>query len=550
MRVVALQRAQGEKVHMKRMSVVIALQCVVLLGVSACVVVRLTTAVAQDWFGTLAQTLLSIILALTVVGLAMAAHAFRSPLRVAQHVAQQTVGRRGEEALRSYRSVRRQLMATLFCGVTTVLALGTEFASHVLFVYHRDEHDYIYEIFKTFFYGFDLVVNAAVILLLSGLVRVHQPSRFAGKCTTNSAKSFTDTLEHTQWNNKVKELSERGITLGALLGFYAGLGQRYMPHFNPDVHSTADVVRQAIIPLTANNSEFGPCALSTQLMGGTSIPAQCMVTHAWSNKFADLIAAIVADALGLSTYEAVLPRLKPAELPVLMKELHQKGFLGISYWVCAACVNQHAGICSVNPGQQQDPVSCRVHPVCSCGHQKFWNITPPLRFDGEGILCEMNKFDDMMLYLSANDPSFRQVIAVDREFELFQRAWCVSEIHLAHSSYINAAVKCHTHKSLELHQSALMSLCVQDMESSRREDKAMILGRIGNLNDFNETLRWIVLDEDTGIFANCQDSVHSSHTLGRFVGKTSSSNSSSSSTVASIPSSFWSYTARTSSLRG
>jgi len=543
MRVVALQRAQGEKVHMKRMSVVIALQCVVLLGVSACVVVRLTTAVAQDWFGTLAQTLLSIILALTVVGLAMAAHAFRSPLRVAQHVAQQTVGRRGEEALRSYRSVRRQLMATLFCGVTTVLALGTEFASHVLFVYHRDEHDYIYEIFKTFFYGFDLVVNAAVILLLSGLVRVHQPSRFAGKCTTNSAKSFTDTLEHTQWNNKVKELSERGITLGALLGFYAGLGQRYMPHFNPDVHSTADVVRQAVIPLTAGNSAFGPCALSTQLMGGASIRAERMVTHAWSNKFADLIAAIVADALGLITYEAVLPRLKPAELPVLMKELHQRGFLGISYWVCAACVNQHAGICGANPGQQQDPVSGRVHPVCSCNHPKFWNSTPPLRFDGEGVLCEMNKFDDMMLYLSSNDPSFRQVIAIDREFDLFKRAWCVSEIHLAHSSYINAAVKFHTHKSLELHQNMLMNLRVQDMESSRPEDKAMILGKIDNLDDFNETLRWIVLDEDTGIFANCQDSLQASGNLGKIVRTTLYSNSS----APSTPSSFFACVARTPS---
>merc|ERR1712087_26137 len=183
-----------------------------------------------------------------------------------------------------------------------------------------------------------------------------------------------------------------------------------------------------------------------------------------------------------------------------MKELHENGALGVTYWVCAACVNQHAGICGGNPGQIRDPVSGEVHPVCSCEHPKFWNNTPPLREDGEGILCEMNKFDDMMLYL--NDRPFRQVVAVDREFDLFKRAWCVREIHLAHSAYISAAVKFHTLESLELHQGALMSLRVQDMEASRPEDKEMILRRIDDLDDFNDTLRWIILDEDTGILAN------------------------------------------------
>jgi hypothetical protein len=134
----------------------------------------------------------------------------------------------------------------------------------------------------------------------------------------------------------------------------------------------------------------------------------------------------------------------------------------------------------------------------------------------------MNKFDDMMLYLSATDPSFRQVIAVDREFDLFKRAWCVSEIHLAHSSYISAVVKCHTRKSLELHHSALMDMRVQDMEASRPEDKAMILARIDNIDDFNDTLRWIILDEDTGIFATWQDSLQSSGQLGRLARRKSS----------------------------
>ncbi|CAK0864092.1 unnamed protein product [Prorocentrum cordatum] len=171
-----------------------------------------------------------------------------------------------------------------------------------------------------------------------------------------------------------------------------------------------------------------------------------------------------------------------------MKDLHQKGFLGISYWVCAACGNQHAGICSANPGQQQDPVSCRVHPVCSCGHQKFRNITPPLRFDGEGTLCDMNKFDDMMLYLS----------------KVCKQGSCGS--FLIH----NCQMPCR--QQPQAAQKRVDESARVDMESSRPEDTAMILGRIDNLDDFNETLRWIVLDEDTGIFANCQGSLQSSDT--------------------------------------
>jgi hypothetical protein len=389
-----------------------------------------------------------------------------------------------------------------------VLALATEFA-----------------FIKTFLYGLDLVANASVVLLVSGLVRIRQPVRSSGIHLTGIRIS-TEPSGSKEWDDKVKELAERGITLEALLDFYSGLGQHYMLHFNPDVHSTADVVRQAIIPLTASTSTYGPCALSTLFMDGASIPAQCMVTHSWSNKFADLIAAIVADALGLSTYEAVLPMLKRDAWPVLIRELHQLGVLVNTYWVCAVCVNQHAGICSGNPRQDRDPVSGEVHLVCSCGHPKFWNNTPPLRHDGEGIMCEMNKFDDMMLYLNASVPHFRQVIAVDREFSLFNRAWCVSEIHLAHSSYISAAVKCHTHESLNLHQSELMGLRVQDMDSSRPEDKNMIIARIDDLDDFNETLAWIILDEDTGIFAYSMDSVRASDSLGRITRRSSSFSSS------------------------
>ena len=53
--------------------------------------------------------------------------------------------------------------------------------------------------------------------------------------------------------------------------------------------------------------------------------------------------------------------------------------------------------------------------------------------NGRSVECEMNKFDEMMAFLSYHDKSFAQVIAVDAGFELFSRAWCVSELAKAHS---------------------------------------------------------------------------------------------------------------------
>eukprot|EP00438_Fugacium_kawagutii_P021278 Skav220199 [mRNA] locus=scaffold1074:418919:421958:- [translate_table: standard] len=49
------------------------------------------------------------------------------------------------------------------------------------------------------------------------------------------------------WEKKVQELALRGITVEQLLDFYADL-QQQMPHFDPDLSTTHDVVRQVVIP--------------------------------------------------------------------------------------------------------------------------------------------------------------------------------------------------------------------------------------------------------------------------------------------------------------
>ena len=67
--------------------------------------------------------------------------------------------------------------------------------------------------------------------------------------STGSTESL-ESLEpgvSTTWENKVKELAQRGITVRQLLDFYADLEQQ-MSHFDPDQSTTHDVVRQVVIP--------------------------------------------------------------------------------------------------------------------------------------------------------------------------------------------------------------------------------------------------------------------------------------------------------------
>ena len=63
------------------------------------------------------------------------------------------------------------------------------------------------------------------------------------------SRSYTRSLDDP-WMAKVAELAGRGISLRHLLEFYEGLGKRHMLHYSAKHHTTADVVRQAIIPLT------------------------------------------------------------------------------------------------------------------------------------------------------------------------------------------------------------------------------------------------------------------------------------------------------------
>ena len=104
----------------------------------------------------------------------------------------------------------------------------------------------------------------------------------------------------------------------------------------------------------------------------------------------------------------------------------------------------------------------------------------------------MNKFDHMMAYLVARDASFEQVVAVDADFNLFTRAWCVSELAKAFVTGMKQSLKLLNVRSLQKHKEALEGLRIENMQASRPEDIADILADIPDKALFNGFLQRMI----------------------------------------------------------
>lgn len=202
--------------------------------------------------------------------------------------------------------------------------------------------------------------------------------------------------------------------LGGTFGLYEGLGIDYMSHWALKHHTTTDVVRHAIIPLSAPHR----CALAPVLMGKRARPAK-MVTHNWGNLFRGLVAAICADALDEDEFGPIAYLLEH-DFSELRDVLRREGCFEKTYWVCPFSVNQHVTICGKkNPLGSRDSFIGELYPLCTCGASTLYNDAPPLSSEGQSIPCEVNKFDSMMTALAASDPDFGLVGAIDGKFELF-----------------------------------------------------------------------------------------------------------------------------------
>ena len=360
----------------------------------------------------------------------------------------------------------------------------------------------------------NLLVNAAGVIQLSGASSLitsqgtlkfpplrccRCPCRFRRCCGFKSLRrSKLKIGEENDWEKKTRELANRGISLEDLLAFYKNLGDTVMQSFQPSVHTTTDVVRLAIIPLTASS-----CSSYAQLVNkGAKVLPKKMVTHNWSNLFRDLLASVISDALGEHTFEFVAELLSDkAGVKALEKMLRVHGSLQETYWICAFAVNQHAGICGANPAGTVDPVTGLTHPTCQCSEPKFFNQDPPLNDDGKSIQCEMNKFDDMMALLARENPDFGEVVAVDASLDLFGRAWCVAELAEAHRMGMAQSLKMRNAETLLRRQLTLQGLKVENMKASRPEDVVEILAKIPDKEAFNAKLQELIFDSNVGLVA-------------------------------------------------
>ncbi|OLQ06779.1 Lon protease-like, mitochondrial [Symbiodinium microadriaticum] len=93
-----------------------------------------------------------------------------------------------------------------------------------------------------------------------------------------------------------------------------------------------------------------------------------MDAHWWGNRFVDLCAAVVADALEESSY-GLVSRLLQKDVDIIERILEKCGRLQDCYWICAFCVNQHASICDCNH-HSRDSLTAQRYPVCDCGLPK------------------------------------------------------------------------------------------------------------------------------------------------------------------------------------
>ena len=360
------------------------------------------------------------------------------------------------------------------------------------------------------------VLNVAGVILLSKAYNIFKlpgsvrppplswtPSRFGCQVCPRSrmrhdSDADTGTVKGSDWEAKTEELASRGISLSDLLEFYSTLGVCIMTSFQPDVHTTNDVVRPGIIPRTASARS----SYAELVNNGKKVIPKKMVTHNWQNLFRDLLATVIADALGEHNFELIAELLSDKDgVEVLEETLRVQGRLQETYWICAFSVNQHASICGGNPNGDIDPVTKIPHPICSCNAPKFFNKDPPLNAHGESINCEMNKFDDMMAFLARKDPHFAEVIAVDANLNLFSRAWCMAELAEAHRMGMVQNVMPRNNATLLRRQGTLQRLRVEDMKASRPEDVQEILAKIPDKKAFNQKLQDLIFDGQVGLLA-------------------------------------------------
>merc|ERR1712190_521016 len=123
-----------------------------------------------------------------------------------------------------------------------------------------------------------------------------------------------------------------------------------------------------------------------------------------------------------------------------------------------------------------------------------------------------------MKYLATQQPSFKQVVAIDTNFEMFTRAWCVAELIAADTDSIRQSVVVHSNSNFDDHCDSLASLDIRQCQSTRAEDKEFVLSKVSNIEVFNERLRWLLFGTE-GLFRAWIDAPCRAGRVGRIAGR-------------------------------
>mmetsp|Transcript_36820 Transcript_36820/g.79817 ORF Transcript_36820/g.79817 Transcript_36820/m.79817 type:complete len:841 (+) Transcript_36820:116-2638(+) len=349
-----------------------------------------------------------------------------------------------------------------------------------------------------------IIVDFITLLMIVSCFKSQKP---AIDETTVSKKELAshqsqDRAARPEWHQTVKKLAQRYITAAELLDFYREL-QKVMPHFNPEKHTMNDIVKGVIIPKSRTEEQGGSAYADLlekrrrETQPACTLYAQRMVTHEWRNLFLHTVAAVLADALDQKEYGQIAVQLTcHGGTAHLASRLEQCGTAKRRYWMCSFCVNQHRGICgsaAVEPPADSpeyprykantcDSVTGKRHSVCNCCEPKLW--------DGDD--CEMNKFDDLMALLSCKVPSFGQVVAIDRNFGLFSRIWCVAELVEACRLQIDQNVSLPWKRLFDANTGdigtymKLAMISVKDCSAALEKDKISIMKKIENSTGIEE----------------------------------------------------------------
>ena len=93
------------------------------------------------------------------------------------------------------------------------------------------------------------------------------------------------------------------------------------------------------------------------------------------------------------------------------------------------------------------------------------------------------------------------MVAIDLRLEIFSRAWVIAELVQARKSGMVQKLKLHSKRALAKHSKVAANIDIRKCMASRVEDKEYILSKVDDIDLFNKELREMLLNSETGLFA-------------------------------------------------